>query len=103
MFATGQPYLTNRATADPGVLQDFAEAFGFIRLMTLPITVGERRVGVLQVANKATDFTLGDLDAAMALGGRIAVGVEVAQMRNRILSSLSPRYVPTRFHSLFFS
>ncbi len=85
VFATGQPYLTNRATADPGVLQDFAEAFGFIRLMTLPITVGERRVGVLQVANKATDFTLDDLAAAMALGGRIAIGVEVAQIRNRLM------------------
>jgi signal transduction histidine kinase len=84
VFATGQPYLTNCAADDPGVLQDVIEAFDFKRLMTLPISVGARRVGVLQIANKASDFTLDDLDAAVALGDRIAVGVEVARMRDRL-------------------
>jgi len=83
VFATGQPYLTNSAADDPGVLQDVSEAFDFKRLMTLPISVGARRVGVLQLANKVSDFTLDDLDAALALGDRIAVGVEVARMRDR--------------------
>jgi signal transduction histidine kinase len=84
VFATSQPYLTNCAADDPGVLQDVIEAFDFKRLMTLPITVGARRVGVLQIANKASDFTLDDLDAALALGDQIAVGVEVARMRDRL-------------------
>jgi signal transduction histidine kinase len=85
VFATRQPYLTNHAPADAGVLQDHVEAFGIERLLEVPLDVGSRRVGVLQVINKPTDFTLRDLQSAARLGPRIAVGVRVARMRHTLL------------------
>lgn len=85
VFATGEPYLTNHAAEDPGVLPDYVETFGVRRLMALPMDVGGRRIGVLEVANKPVDFTMVDLHAAAGLGRRIAAGVQVARMHHVLL------------------
>jgi signal transduction histidine kinase len=85
VFATGEPYLSNDAAADPAVLQDYVEAFGLTRLMTLPMNVGSKRIGVLQVANKPTSFTIADLVAAEAHARRIACGVQVVRMRQALI------------------
>jgi signal transduction histidine kinase len=85
VFALREAYITNSARADPGVLQDHVEAFGIERLLEVPIDVGSQRVGVLQVANKPTDFTLRDACTAARLGSRIAIGARVARMRHTFL------------------
>ena len=85
VFASGQPYLTNCAAQDPGVLEGQVRAFGFVRLVTVPLDIGARRVGVLQLANKRTDFTLADVRCACRLASRVAVGASVARMRDGLL------------------
>ena len=85
VFVTGEPYITNRAADDPGVLPSSVERFGLRRLMTLPIELGTRRIGVLQAANKASDFTIADLKMALRLGSRIAMSYETARMRATLM------------------
>lgn len=85
VFATGVPYLSNRAGEDPGVLPDYVKEYGLERLLCVPIDVGGRRVGVLHAANKATDFTIRDVHAALALAPQIAAGVQVTRMRHSLL------------------
>jgi signal transduction histidine kinase len=84
VFATGRPYVTNAAVSDPGVLQDHAAAIGLRRLLVLPLDAGGRRVGVLQVADKAEDFTLADLRAAQALAPGIALALSFTRMSSGI-------------------
>jgi signal transduction histidine kinase len=85
VFATGEPYLTNHAPGDDGVLQDHVEAYGIERMMTVPLRVGSECVGVLQVVNKRSAFTIADLQRAVRLGARVAVGARVARMRDTLL------------------
>jgi signal transduction histidine kinase len=85
VFATGEPYLTNHAPGDDGVLQDHVDAYGIERMMTVPLTVGSECVGVLQVVNKRGAFTVADLQRTVRLGPRVAVGARVARMRDTLL------------------
>lgn len=85
VFASGQPYLTNCAAQDVGLLEDHVRAFGFVRLVTVPLDIGGRRVGILQLANKRTDFTLADVRVACRLASHVAVGASVARMRDGLL------------------
>jgi signal transduction histidine kinase len=78
VFSTGVPYIANDSERDPGVLHDYAVAFGIKQLMTLRLTVGERLIGVLHLANKPTDFVIDDLPIAMALASRVAKAVNLA-------------------------
>ena len=84
VFATGEPYLTNRAGHDPGVLEDYVGAFGFDRLMTVPLNIGSRRMGVLQLANKPDDFDLADLRFACARAAQVAMAAQTVLMRDRM-------------------
>lgn len=61
VFVTGYPYLSNGARGDAGILQDYVHSLGVRRLMSVPVSVGDRRLGVLHVANKRADFTVEDL------------------------------------------
>lgn len=74
VFSTGQPYISNDAELDPGIRQEYVDAFGIERLLSVPL----RQVGLLHIANKPTDFTLDDLERAGALASRIANVVELA-------------------------
>jgi signal transduction histidine kinase len=79
VFATGRPYLSNDAAADPGILQDYARAFGIRRLVSLQLAVSGRPIGVLHLANRATDFRVEDLGRAERLIPRIATVVELTR------------------------
>jgi signal transduction histidine kinase len=85
VFATGQPYLTNHAVGDRGVLQGCVRAFELERLVTVPLEIEGRRIGVLQATNKPGDFTFGDVQRAMRLAPRVAVGVRVAAIRHGLV------------------
>lgn len=84
VFASGQPYLSNDAGADPGVLQPYAEVFRIGRLLSVPLENHGRRVGVLHLANKPTDFTLDDVGAVERLAPRLAAAVELAGALGRM-------------------
>lgn len=74
VFSTGQPYLTNLSSVDPGIRQDSVSVFGVARLVSVPL----ERLGVLHIANKPTDFTLEDVERAQAIAPRLASIVEIA-------------------------
>jgi signal transduction histidine kinase len=84
VFATGQPYLSNDAVSDPGIRPAYVDAFGIKRLLSVPLAVGARRIGVLHLANKALDFTLDDLVRAEAVAPRVATVVELARASFRL-------------------
>ena len=84
VYASGQPYLSNDAGADPGVLQPYAEVFRIGRLLSVPLESRGRRVGVLHLANKPTDFTLDDLTAVEGVAPRLAAAVELAGALGRM-------------------
>jgi len=78
VFELQRPYLTNHAHGDPAVLQDYAEAFAIERLLSVPLSVGDRAIGVLHVSNKPTEFGLRDIEELERLAPRIAVAAPPA-------------------------
>lgn len=78
VLTTGQPYLTNRASGDPGILQPYVEIFEISRILSVPLNNGSRRIGVLHLVNKPTDFTTEDITATERVTPRIAIAVELA-------------------------
>jgi len=76
VFTTGQPFIANDTSADCGLLRDYTDAFGISRVASLGLETDGRRVGVLQLADKPTEFTIADLVAA--------VGPAVAVTRSRL-------------------
>ncbi|HVW48555.1 MAG TPA: GAF domain-containing protein [Solirubrobacterales bacterium] len=78
VFATGRPYICNEALDDPGVLPEQTRTLGIRRLMTVPLTVAGRRVGILHFANGPEDFGVADLAAAEAVLPRVAAAVELS-------------------------
>lgn len=77
VFVTGLPYMSNHASGDPAILQDYVDLFHVDRLISLPLSMGGRRIGVLHLANKPSPFTAEDLDKAEAVAGRVATAVEL--------------------------
>lgn len=84
VFATGQPYLSNDAVADPGIRPGYVRAFGIRRLLSVPLSVGDRRIGVLHLANKEQEFTFDDLARVEALAPRVATVVELSRTSLRL-------------------
>jgi signal transduction histidine kinase len=79
VFRTGCCYLSNDAPADPGIIQAWVTAFSIRRLLSVPLAVPGRAIGVLHITNKDEDFTLDDLRRAERLAPRIATAVEYAR------------------------
>ncbi len=84
VFKTRHPYLSNDALSDPGILQDWVTAFGIERIISLPLVLSDRAVGVLHLINKATDFTVEDVERAETFASRIASTVETASTLFRL-------------------
>jgi signal transduction histidine kinase len=74
VFTTGLPYLSNASHGDASIRQEYVDVFGLSRLLTVPL----RDVGILHIADGASDFDLGDLTRAEALAPRIASIIELA-------------------------
>ncbi|WP_165438387.1 GAF domain-containing protein [Pseudonocardia sediminis] len=84
VFATGQPYLSNDAVRDPGVLQPYAEVFRIHRILSVPLTLPRRRIGVLHLVNKTDDFTVADIACVEEVAPQIAVAVDLARSVGRM-------------------
>ncbi len=84
VFVTGRPYLSNMALGDPGILQDYVEAFHTKRLLSVPLALDGQRIGVLHIANKVTPFTVNDIRQIEALTPRIAALVAAADRIARL-------------------
>jgi signal transduction histidine kinase len=81
VFATGHPYLANEAGSDPGVLREYVAHLGLRRLLSVPLAVDGRRVGVLQLADKPAPFSAADVDLAVALAPAIARALHCSRAR----------------------
>jgi signal transduction histidine kinase len=79
VLVTGQPYLSNQASGDPGVLQPYVELFDIHRILSVALDCGGRRIGVLHLANKADEFTTADIAAVEAIAPQVAAAVQLAR------------------------
>jgi signal transduction histidine kinase len=79
VLTTGLPYLSNASCGDASIRQQYVDAFGLSRVLTVPL--GE--VGVLHIADGDEPFDLADLERASALAPRIASIVELAALLYR--------------------
>ena len=86
VFSTGQPYLSNDPAADPGILRAYVERFRIRRILSVPLDSGERRIGVLHLVNKPTDFTTEDVAAVEAVTPQVAVMVDLARSVVRLVA-----------------
>ena len=80
VFTTGQPYLSNHASGDPGILQPYVEKFRIRRILSVPLDIGTRRIGVLHLINKPADFTGEDIAAVESVTPQIAITVDLARL-----------------------
>lgn len=87
VFASGEPYLTNRAVEDPDAGPDYRESFAVRRLIAVPIEASGRRVGVLQAVNKESAFTLTDVQRLADVAPVVANAAEVVALRMRLRRS----------------
>ncbi len=60
VFATGEPYMTNDVAADPLISQTAVQMIGVRAILTVPLQAGDRKLGVLEVMNKAGGFVEDD-------------------------------------------
>ncbi|MBS1893896.1 MAG: GAF domain-containing protein [Actinobacteria bacterium] len=79
VFTTGRGDFSNAATKDPGISQEYVRAFGIEKLMTTPLHLAGRPIGVLHVANPSRDFTVADVETAASLTPRVAGALELAR------------------------
>ena len=84
VFTTGSGYFCNAARGDAGIMQEYVTAFGIEKLLTTPLTLGNRPIGVLHIANPEEDFTVADVHRAAALTPRVAGAVELARTLFRL-------------------
>lgn len=84
VFTTGRPIMINTARRSPGLLQTYVELFHISRVMSVPLTAGSQRIGVLILVNKPAPFTAEDLAAAQEAAPAIAMAVELARWIERI-------------------
>jgi signal transduction histidine kinase len=84
VFATGKSYMSNDVPRDPAHVQDYVDLFHLKRILTIPLSLGTRRIGVLHLANKPTSFTQSDLQTAEMLAPRIATVVELGRVVFRL-------------------
>jgi signal transduction histidine kinase len=84
VFNLGKPNVSNEAAGDPAIMQDYVDLFHVERLLSLPLWLGGRKVGVLHLANKPSPFTAYDVYRAQMLAPRIATVVELGTAMLRL-------------------
>lgn len=77
VFSTSEPYLSNEAQGDAGVMQDYVDLFHVERLLSVPLGREGKSVGVLHLANKPTQFKATDVYRAQAFAARLGPVVEL--------------------------
>jgi signal transduction histidine kinase len=90
VFASGASYLSNDPQNDAGLLQEWVAFFRPARIVSIPLRVADRRMGVLHVSDKTTPFTVADLQVLEGLAPRIgkALGIMQELLRARRLQAL---------------
>jgi serine phosphatase RsbU (regulator of sigma subunit) len=81
VFLTGEPYLTNVFRSDPRMLKRFVGMSVAQRLMTVPLQVEGRSIGVFHIQDKLSgDYTQDDLALLQLMAPTLAVLVMSSRM-----------------------
>lgn len=81
VFITGQPYISNSPSQDPVSNRELVEKYGVHCSLTVPLTVGKRRLGVLHLVNtKKGSFNGEDARMALILASKLAVVIDNARL-----------------------
>jgi len=79
VFSTGRPFFSNDALNDSRILpmdRQIAQRLGLHSSLVVPLSVGERRLGELGVANRNAPYGQADVAALQTLAAQIASAVE---------------------------
>ena len=81
VFLSRRAYMTNDAPHDPRMIQRFVEMFGARNILSIPLIVEDRPIGVFHAINKRSgDFDDIDLDLLTLVAPLMAASVQSAQM-----------------------
>jgi purine catabolism regulator len=81
VFLTGQPYFTNDAPHEGRVLQRFVELYHAQRILSVPLQVEGRSIGVFHAINKRSgDFAVEDVELLQLIAPQLAVIIKSANM-----------------------
>jgi GAF domain-containing protein len=85
VFVTGQPYVSNSAKTDPKLLRPFADIYNAERVLTVPLKIEGRSIGVYHAINKRSgDFTTEDVGLLSLLAPHLAVVIQAASMMREL-------------------
>ncbi|MBC2637649.1 MULTISPECIES: GAF domain-containing sensor histidine kinase [unclassified Rhodococcus (in: high G+C Gram-positive bacteria)] len=84
VFNRGRTLLANAPSRDASRFPEWIEGYGITRLMTVPLAVAGKPLGVLHLANKSTDFNDTDARRAEALAPFVAGVIQQACRRRDI-------------------
>ena len=88
---SGKPLVVNNAEKNANFYKMIDDATGFKTrsIIGVPIIIGDKVIGVIEVLNKAdgTDFTRQDLKTMMGVGTTTALTIESARMNTNLLNS----------------
>ena len=81
VFLSQRAYLSNDATHDPRMIHRFVEMFGARNILSIPLIVEDRPIGVFHAINKRSgNFDQADLDLLTLVAPLMAASVQSAQM-----------------------
>jgi GAF domain-containing protein/sugar diacid utilization regulator len=81
VFTSGRSYLSNDCPNDPHILQQYVALFGSRKVMTVPLRVSGRIIGVLHVTNKRQgDFTSHELRLLETVADQLATLIDNARL-----------------------
>jgi hypothetical protein len=81
VFLSQRAYLSNDAENDPRMIHRFVEMFGARNILSIPLIVEDRPIGVFHAINKRSGgFDQSDLDLLTLVAPLMAVSVSSAQM-----------------------
>jgi GAF domain-containing protein/sugar diacid utilization regulator len=81
VFTSGRSYLSNDCPNDPHILQQYVALFGSRKVMTVPLRVGGRIIGVLHVTNKRQgNFTSHELRLLETVADQLATLIDNARL-----------------------
>ncbi|MDQ1610096.1 MAG: two-component system, cell cycle sensor histidine kinase and response regulator CckA [Pyrinomonadaceae bacterium] len=87
VFATGEPYLTNDIAADALISRTAAQLIGARSMLAVPLQVGDRALGVLEVMNKEGGFVEDDKRLVTIFAAQAAHLLANAQLFERLRDS----------------
>jgi GAF domain-containing protein len=90
VLVTRQPIVIEDVARDPRFAQDVAESTGYVPsgLMAVPLLHDERVLGVLEVLDRTTKFTLAEMDLLSLFANQAAIALDLLAHTRRARAAL---------------